>query len=68
MKVALNPAYQLPELDFCLEKVGVKAIIAPEVFRKQEHYRMLMNLKADAKSRSRDSLESIIIATDKPLP
>lgn len=67
-QAALNPAYQLPELDFCLKKVNVKAIIAPESFRKQKHYEMLMNLVPDTKNNSLNSLRNIIIATDKKLP
>lgn len=67
LQVALNPAYQLPELDYCLKKVGVKAIIAPETFRKQNHYQMLMNLVPDVKNNSTNSLKSIIIASDKNL-
>lgn len=65
LQVALNPAYQEPEMDFCLKKVGVKAIIAPESFRKQKLYEMLMNLK---RSGSASALQHIIIATDNKLP
>lgn len=68
LKVALNPAYQLPELDYCLRKVGVKAIIAPEAFRKQSHYQMLMSLVPDLKSNKTNALRNIIIASDKNLP
>jgi medium-chain acyl-CoA ligase, mitochondrial len=64
-KVSLNPAYQLPELDFCVKKVNIKAIIAPEIFRKQKHYEMLMTLTQDTKN---NPLRSIIIKSDKKLP
>lgn len=67
-QVALNPAYQLPELAYCLKKVSVKAIIAPEKFRKQNHYEMLMNLVPDCNNNSNNSLKNIIIASDKKLP
>lgn len=67
-QVALNPAYQLPELDYCLSKVGVRAIVAPESFRKHNHYQMLMSLVPDVKDNSMNSLKNIIIATDKKLP
>lgn len=66
-QVALNPAYQLPELDYCLKKVDIKAIIAPESFRKQKHYEMLMTLVPDIHNNSINSLKHIIIATDKKL-
>jgi hypothetical protein len=64
----LNPAYQLPELDYCLKKVGVKAIIAPESFRKQKLYEMIMTLVPDVKSNAANSLQNIVIACDKKLP
>jgi medium-chain acyl-CoA ligase, mitochondrial len=64
----LNPAYQLPELDYCLKKAGVKAIVAPESFRKQNLYEMLMNLVPDVRSNSVNSLQNIIIAADSKLP
>ena len=74
--VAMNPAYQLPELDFCLKKVEVKAIIAPETFRKQKHYEMLAelipNLKNSTNGRvegnNKNSLRNVIIYSDKKLP
>lgn len=65
-KVAMNPAYQIPELDFCLKKVGVKAIIAPEIFRRQKHYEMLRALLSN--SDEKRSLQSVIIHSDKKLP
>jgi hypothetical protein len=67
-QVALNPAYQLPELEYCLNKVGVKAVIAPETFRKQNHYEMLMKLTPNVGNQPVKSLEHIIIASDKKLP
>lgn len=75
-QVALNPAYQLPELDFCLKKVDVKAIIAPETFRKQKHYEMLATLMPSLQhsrngrieGNDKNSLRNIIIHSDKKLP
>ena len=61
----MNPAYQLPELDYCLKKVEVKAIISLESFRKQNHYAMLMNLVPKDKE---GSLTNVIINSDKKLP
>lgn len=75
--MALNPAYTIPELDYCIKKVDIKAIIAPEVFRKQKHYNMLTHLVPDmthSKSGSNDwenkksSLKKVIIKSDKKLP
>ncbi|KAL7026290.1 hypothetical protein ACKWTF_013836 [Chironomus riparius] len=65
--VTLNPAYQLPELDYCIKKVGIKAIIAPEEFRKQKFYEMLKALVPDTKNNSSSPLRHIIINSDKNL-
>lgn len=74
----MNPAYQLPELEYCLKKVDVKAIIAPEVYRKQKHYEMLATLLPSLKnsddcvikSNDKNSLRHVIIHSDsdKKLP
>jgi medium-chain acyl-CoA ligase, mitochondrial len=75
-QVALNPAYVLPELDYCLKKVEIKAIIAPESFRKQKHYEMLSALLPTLKEsvngkiakNENYSLRNVIIHSDKKLP
>lgn len=53
--VTLNPAYTINELNYCLEKVEIKAVIAPEVFRTQNYFDML------AKSSKTSSLQHMII-------
>jgi medium-chain acyl-CoA ligase, mitochondrial len=71
----MNPAYQLPELDYCLKKVDVKAIIIPEAFRTQKYYEMVASLipsVAHSSSQITDnkvnSLRNIIVLADKALP
>lgn len=71
----MNPAYQLPELDYCLKKVDVKAIIIPEEFRTQKYYQMLDQLLPDLKNSGSkiennqvNSLQNIIVYTNKKLP
>lgn len=72
----MNPAYQERELDYCLKKVNVKAIIAPEVFRKQNHFEILATLMPslrDARNgkienNEKNSLRNVIIYSDKKLP
>ena len=39
--VNINPAYQPGELKYCLNKVGVKAIVASQAFKTQDYYKML---------------------------
>ncbi|CRK94406.1 CLUMA_CG007913, isoform A [Clunio marinus] len=73
--VSLNPAYQIPELDYCLKKVNVKVIIAAESFRKQKHYEMLSTLLPNLKhskggviENKENSVRHVIIHSDKKLP
>ena len=39
--VNINPAYQPGELKYCLNKVGVKAVVASNTFKTQDYYSML---------------------------
>jgi fatty-acyl-CoA synthase len=67
--VTLNPAYTIQELNYCLEKVDIKAVIAPEMFRTQKYFDMLtQSVKKDNTSGSRNSLEHIIIYGNQKLP
>ncbi|XP_076239071.1 acyl-CoA synthetase family member 2 [Calliopsis andreniformis] len=54
--VALNPAYQLDELIYCIQKVDVRAVIAPDSFKTQDYPRMLFEAQ-----RACPTLEHIII-------
>lgn len=58
--VGINPADQPTELEYGLKKVGVRAVVAPDIFKTQNYPEMLL----DAKSRC-PTLEHIIIASDK---
>lgn len=74
--VGINPYYQGPELEYCIQKVGIKALITKEVFRNQHYYEMLQvicpklresevgKLKCDRVP----SLKTIIIDSDDKLP
>ncbi|XP_051170711.1 medium-chain acyl-CoA ligase ACSF2, mitochondrial [Leptopilina boulardi] len=57
--VGINPAYQEAEIQFCLEKVQVKAIIAPDVFRKKNFASIILECKEKC-----PFLEHIIIYSD----
>ena len=39
--VNINPAYQPEELKYCLNKVGVKAVVASKTFKTQNYYDIL---------------------------
>ncbi|XP_033609984.1 medium-chain acyl-CoA ligase ACSF2, mitochondrial isoform X2 [Cryptotermes secundus] len=74
--VNINPAYQIPELQYCLTKVGVKALIAPESFKTQRYHEMVcaiapeVNTCAPGQIRSKrlPDLSSLIMITDRQLP
>lgn len=40
----VNPAYQPNELKYCLNKVGVKAIVSAESFKTQKYYDMMCEI------------------------
>lgn len=42
--VALNPAYQAPELEYCINKVGISTLILGDKFKKQDYYEVLKNV------------------------
>ncbi len=42
--VNINPAYRLSELEYALNKVGCKAVIAPESFKTSRYLDMLQTL------------------------
>ncbi|KAL0113184.1 hypothetical protein PUN28_012402 [Cardiocondyla obscurior] len=54
--VGINPAYQQHELEYCLQKAGVKAIVAPDTFKTQNYPKMLLAAKEEC-----PTLEDIII-------
>ncbi|XP_059608378.1 medium-chain acyl-CoA ligase ACSF2, mitochondrial-like [Phlebotomus argentipes] len=42
--VALNPAFEPSELEYCLQKVGVKALVTSEIFRNRPFYEILQQI------------------------
>ena len=59
--VNINPAYQPGELKYCLNKVGVKAVVASETFKSQDYYSMLKEVLPEigtSKSGTVDSFDA----------
>lgn len=52
----INPAYQINELVYCIQKVGAKAVITPDSFKTQNYPRMLLEAR-----RVCSSFEHIIV-------
>lgn len=48
--VNVNPAYRLAELEYALNKVGCKAIVAPESFKSSRYLEMLQALAPELQS------------------
>ena len=42
--VGLNPAYQPTEMEYCINKVKIKALVCADKFRKQDFYEHLVTL------------------------
>lgn len=42
--VGLNPAFQHLEMEYCLKKVDIKAIVAPESFKTTNYYEILRDI------------------------
>lgn len=56
INVNINPAYQQSELEYCLRKVNVRAVVSPFSFKSQNYSRMLLTAKETC-----PSLEHIVI-------
>ncbi|XP_069682962.1 medium-chain acyl-CoA ligase ACSF2, mitochondrial-like [Periplaneta americana] len=65
--VNINPAYQTPELLYCLNKVGVKALIAAERFKSQDYHQMVQNIAPELMSSQPGKLESKAVPTLRSL-
>ncbi|ROT81391.1 hypothetical protein C7M84_025453 [Penaeus vannamei] len=48
--VNINPAYRPSELEYCLNKVGVKGIVCDEEFKTSDYYKMLCALAPELPS------------------
>lgn len=74
ISVAINPAFQAPELEYCLKKVNVKALICPLTYKTQNFYEIISTIcpemsgseKGKIKSANLPYLKSVIINTDTP--
>lgn len=54
ISVGINPAFQAPEVEYVLKKVNVKAIVCPEIYRKQHFYEILCSLCTELFEESRN--------------
>ncbi len=73
----INPAYQPAELKYCLNKVGVKAIVAAETFKTQNYHAIMAEAMPELANTPRGgqlaskevpSLKHVIVMSKKNLP
>ncbi|XP_045600298.2 medium-chain acyl-CoA ligase ACSF2, mitochondrial [Procambarus clarkii] len=55
--VNINPAYRPNELEYCLNKVSVKAIICADKFKTSDYYKMLCDLAPELPTSAKDDLK-----------
>lgn len=72
-----NPAYKVQEMEYCMKKVGMKAVVMEESYRSQNYYEIMKNIVPEmSKCASGGSVQSkklpllsyVIMETDKILP
>lgn len=63
--VNINPAYQASELKYCLNKVGVSALVANEAFKTQDYHQMLTEIVPEISSSVPGSINSDQVPTLK---
>ncbi|XP_042888637.1 medium-chain acyl-CoA ligase ACSF2, mitochondrial-like [Penaeus japonicus] len=56
--VNINPAYRPNELEYCLNKVGVKGLVCDEKFKTSDYYKMLCSLAPELPSSTPGDLTS----------
>ncbi|XP_055643372.1 medium-chain acyl-CoA ligase ACSF2, mitochondrial isoform X1 [Toxorhynchites rutilus septentrionalis] len=72
ISVGINPAFQTPEAEYSLNKVGIKALIAAEKHRTQNYYEMLTRIipelqtdrTGQLRSKKVPSLQTVIFDND----
>ncbi|CAD7079649.1 unnamed protein product [Hermetia illucens] len=76
ISVGINPAFQASEVEYCINKVNLKAIVAPDVFKTTHYYDILKNICPEIgdcepgklSSRTAPSLKSVIINSKDKFP
>lgn len=64
ISVALNATYQPPEIGYCLQKVGMKAVVAGDVLRGQSFYDRLVQVVPELETaKSADGIQSLAYPT-----
>ncbi|XP_053960303.1 medium-chain acyl-CoA ligase ACSF2, mitochondrial-like [Anastrepha ludens] len=59
VSVGINPAFQGPEIEYCLKKVKVKALIMPETYKTQNYYEIIKRICPEISDSSDGCIKSI---------
>lgn len=73
--VALNPAYQAPEMEYCVNKVAIKAVVCAHKHKTQNYYELLERIAPELPksepgklfSEKVPSLKSVVVITEEDL-
>lgn len=71
--VALNPAFQTPEIEYCIQKVGIKAMITMDTYKTQQYHGMLQEVLPELRTgqtkikSEKYTLERVIVDSNKHL-
>lgn len=73
--VALNPAYQPPEMEYCVNKVGIKAVLCAHRHKTQNYYELLEKVAPELpesepgklSSSKVPSLKTVVVITEDSL-
>ncbi|CAD7079650.1 unnamed protein product [Hermetia illucens] len=76
ISVGINPAFQTSEIEYCINKVNLNAIVAPDVFKTTHYYDILKTVCPEIgdcepgklASRTAPSLKSVIIHSKDKFP
>lgn len=61
ISVNINPAYQVPEVRYSLEKVGIRCLIAAQGFKNQNYYEMLFEICPELANATPGKLKSQLL-------
>ncbi|RZC39358.1 acyl-CoA synthetase family member 2, mitochondrial, partial [Asbolus verrucosus] len=63
--VGLNPSYQPPEMEYCINKVGIKAIVCGDNFKSQDFHQNLVTIAPELEKSDPGKLKSAKIPSLK---
>ena len=63
--VNINPAYQADELKYCINKVGIQAIVCQDRFKSQDYYQLIQQIAPELGQNYSNTLNSSSVPTLK---